>query len=150
MNLIKISSLAFITVAIAAACHSSKKSTSSSSTASSTPAASPAPTATVAAEPVAPAKSANGIFAPGNEELTAALTKYPDATLPVLTEGYAVYTGAACTGCHSPKNIYKRPLEKWPHIIDDMGQKASLTAAQKDALTKYVFAVKATQPPAAK
>lgn len=148
MNLIKISSLAIITVAVAAACHSSKKSTTSSSTASSTPA--PAATSTVAAGPAAPEKSSNGIYAPGNEELTAALTKYPDATLPVLAEGYAVYTGQACTGCHSPKNIYRRPLEKWPHIIDDMGQKASLTAAQKDALTKYVFAIKATQPPAAK
>jgi hypothetical protein len=145
MNLIKISSLAIITIAVAAACHSSKKSTSSSSTASSTPAA----TSTVAADPAAPAKSTNGIYAPGNEELTAALTKYPDATLPVLAEGYAVYTGDACTNCHKPKSIYRFPNEKWPHIIDDMAHKASITPAQKDALTKYVFSIKATQPPPA-
>jgi type IV secretory pathway VirB6-like protein len=149
MNLIKISSLAIITLAVAAACHSSKKSTTSSSTASSAPTATSAPS-TVAADPVAPAKSTNGIYAPGNGELTAAQAKYPDATLQVLSDGYAVYTGTACTGCHSPKNIYKRSLEKWPHIIDDMGKKASLTAVQKDALTKYVFAIKATQPAEAK
>jgi hypothetical protein len=149
MNLIKISSLAFITVLTVAACHSSKKSTTSSSTASSAPAPAPATTSTVAAGPVAPAKSSNGVYAPGNEELTAALTKYPDVTLPVLAEGYAVYTGEACTACHTPKGIYRKPLERWPAIIDDMAHKASLTASQKDALTKYVFSIKATQPPPA-
>ncbi|MBI3518526.1 MAG: hypothetical protein HY062_04110 [Bacteroidetes bacterium] len=130
-------------IVIIAACHSTKK----TATASSTPA--PAATATnPSATATAPAKPNKGINAPTDQELTAILTKYPDATLPVLTEGYQVYTGEACTACHSAKGIYRIPEREWPGIIDDMSKKAKITDSQKDALTKYVFAIKATQPTA--
>ena len=90
-------------------------------------------------------KSKNGIFAPGEEQVTAIQSKYPGATLAVLTEGHTIYTGT-CIGCHGAKSIYRIPEAKWPHIIDDMGEKAKLSATQKEALTKYIFAIKATQP----
>ncbi len=124
MTIIKISSFA-AAVLIIAACHSKKKA------AESTPA------------PVV--KSTTGIFAPGEEELTAIKTKFPDATLPVLTEGHSIYTGV-CTNCHGAKNIYKIPEERWQPVIDNMAKKAKITDSQKDALTKYVFSIKATQP----
>lgn len=139
MNILKFSSLAVITVAIAAACHSSKKSTTS------TASTAPATTATASA---APAKSTTGILPPTDEQLTAIKATHPDATLPVLTEGYNLYVGT-CTDCHGAKSIYRIPTEKWQPIIDNMAKKAKITDAQKDALSKYVFSVKATQPPPA-
>lgn len=134
MNILKFSTLAVITVAIAAACHSSKKSTTST--------ASTAPASTTTA------KSTTGILPPTDEQLTAIKATHPDATLPALTEGYNLYVGT-CTDCHGAKSIYRIPTEKWQPIIDNMAKKAKITDAQKDALSKYVFSVKATQPPPA-
>ncbi len=149
MTILKITSIASIALMIAA-CHSSKKSTTSA-TATAPPPATTAPP--VPPTPPAPAaKPSNGVFAPGNEQLTAIIGKYPDASLAVLADGYAVYTGQTCTGCHGPKDIYRRSVERWPAIIDDMAHKASITETQKDAVLKYVLSIKASQPsgPAAK
>jgi mono/diheme cytochrome c family protein len=82
---------------------------------------------------------------PGEAQLTAIKAKFPDATAQTLSEGYSIYTGA-CTNCHGQKNIFKRSEESWLHEIDVMSPKAKLTAAQKDALTKYILSMKATQP----
>ncbi|MES2763679.1 MAG: hypothetical protein V4677_15800 [Bacteroidota bacterium] len=142
----KITSLA-AAVLIIAACHSSKKASTATASTPPPPPTAPATPANPPAGPTLPPKSSKGIYEPGNEELTAVLTKFPDATLPVLKEGYLVYTGEACTGCHGAKGIYRIPEKEWPHIILDMGGKAKLTPTQIDALTKFVFAIKATQPP---
>jgi hypothetical protein len=95
--------------------------------------------------PPVPAKSRDGIFAPGTEELTAIQQRYKEVTLKTITEGYAIYTGA-CTDCHRAKSIYAIPKENWHAIVDDMAPGAKLTAAQKDAVYKYIIAIKATQP----
>lgn len=128
-----------LAVLIVAACSASKKAT--------TPTVSAPPAPAVPAAPVA--KAANGVFAPGNEELTAIQAKYKDVTMHTLTDGYAIYTGT-CTGCHGAKSIYKRPEDAWRGIIDDMALKAKITDVQKDAVYKYVMAIKATQPKEAK
>lgn len=129
------------TALIVVACHTTKKTETAATSTTTAPATAKAPEG-----PVAPAKASKGINAPGNEELAAILTKYPDATLPVLTEGYQVYTGEACTSCHGAKGIYRIPEHEWQGIIDNMSARAKLSASQKDALTKYVFSIKATQP----
>ena len=82
---------------------------------------------------------------PGDPQLTAIKTKYPDATMDKLNAGYGVYTGE-CTKCHKPKNLYKRKEEDLPGIIDKMAKKAKITDEQKDAVLKYALSVKATQP----
>jgi cytochrome c1 len=124
MTIFKIASFAAV-VLITAACHSKKKAAT--------------------AEPAPVVKSTTGIFAPGEEELTAIKARFPDATLSVLTEGHSIYTGT-CTNCHGAKSIYRISEDRWQPIIDDMAKKAKITDTQKDALTKYVFAIKATQP----
>ncbi|MBC7694945.1 MAG: hypothetical protein H7141_05790 [Burkholderiales bacterium] len=129
MTNFKITSFA-AAILIIAACHSKKKTTI---------------TTTTVASAATPAKSTTGIFEPGEEELMAVKTKFPDATLPILTEGHAIYTGV-CADCHKAKSIYRIPEEKWQGIIDRMAPKATISASQKDALTKYVFSIKATQP----
>ena len=122
MRILKITSI-LSAVLIIVAC-SSKKSTSTTVT--------PAPVATMS-------------IIPGEAELIAIKTKYPDATAAQLSEGHSIFTGA-CTNCHKAYNIFKRSEASWLHEIDDMSPKAMLTDAQKDALTKYILSMKATQP----
>ncbi len=127
---------------IFAACKTSKKNTTTTAATTETK------TANTTSTPMGPvvAKSPDGINAPGNEELVAIQLQYKDATLGQLEEGYAIYKQGACASCHGPKNIYKRPLENWKGIIDDMAMRAGIDDAKKDAVYKYVLAVKATQP----
>jgi hypothetical protein len=86
-----------------------------------------------------------GIKMPGDNEVAALLPRYSDVTIDKLKEGYFVYTGAACTGCHGAKNIQSRPTERWKGIIDKMSEMAKISESQRDAVYKYVLAVKATQ-----
>lgn len=91
-------------------------------------------------------KAENGVYEPGKEELTAIRAQYKDATLAQLKEGYVLYSQGACIKCHTPKNIYKRETSAWPGIIDRMAEKAKITAAEKDAVLKFVLAIKAAEP----
>ncbi|MCE3296071.1 MAG: hypothetical protein K0R65_1785 [Crocinitomicaceae bacterium] len=91
-------------------------------------------------------KPENGVYEPGQEELKAVKSQFKDATMAELKEGYALYAQGACTKCHTPKNIYKREVSEWPGIIDRMAEKAKITADEKDAVHKYVMAIKASQP----
>ncbi|MBC7865838.1 MAG: hypothetical protein IAF38_22885 [Bacteroidia bacterium] len=141
--------LTLITIAltIIAACGSTKKTTS---TVSATPVTTTTPNnSTSPTGPVlfaVPAKSADGIYAPGNEELTAIQSQYKEVTLDKLKEGYTLYTAGACIGCHGADNIYHHDAMQWKNIIDDMAIRANITEAQKDAVYKYVLSIKATQP----
>lgn len=127
--------LVISTIVIAVACHSNKKVTSSTVTTTNITTTN----ASVAAKPT------NGIYAPGTEELTAIQAQHPNVTLDKLREGYAIYAQGPCIQCHEAKNIYKRDVMQWKFIMDDMALKAKLTDAQKDAVYKYVLAIKATQ-----
>lgn len=127
MNHFKTVSLVLAIIAIAA-CSTTQKST----------------TSTDAISPFI-ANPATGAIPPGNNELTAIQAKYKDVTLQTLVDGHALYTGV-CTKCHSPKSIYRLQEAEWPLILDDMAKKAEITDTQKDAVNKYVLAIKATQP----
>jgi cytochrome c1 len=98
-------------------------------------------------ESAAPAvvKSTNGIYAPGEDELKAIQKTYPEVSLQTLTDGYQLYIGA-CTNCHPAKNIYTRTEEEWTHIVYDMARKSKMNSTQEDAVSKFVMAIKATQP----
>ncbi len=65
--------------------------------------------------------------------------------MQTLNDGFAVYNGP-CTNCHGKKNIFSRTEAEWQKAIDRMAPKAKITEEQKDALTKYVFAMKAARP----
>ncbi len=134
----KITKLITITIAVMliAACSSSKKVTTS--TVASTPASATTPTFSVA-------KSIDGIYPPGKEELSAIQLKHKDVTLEKLQEGYKIYTQGACINCHNAENIYAHTEDQWEGIIDDMAQKARISDPEKDAVYKYVLAIKATQ-----
>lgn len=134
MKTLKIVSLsAFLGLAIA--CGSSQ-----SNVAATTPPPPPPPAPTVAVE-----KPDNGVHEPTQKEYLAIQEKYINVSLDQLKEGYKIYSQGACINCHEAKNIYKRSDEKWGHILDDMAEKARLSDSEKDAVTKYVFAIKAGQ-----
>jgi mono/diheme cytochrome c family protein len=140
MNRIKITFL-FVSAVMLSACSSSKKSATA-------PAPAPAPTAATVTPYLPPPvmkKPVNGVFPPRNEQLTAIQATHPEVSMQTLTEGYKIYTGA-CTNCHHAKNIYSFPEDAWPAIMDDMAHRARISHAEKDAVYKYVLAIKATQP----
>lgn len=148
MRLTNISSLAAVTAAlIIAACGSSQKHTTAMAKDPAVPVAPPpVSTNTIPTEPPPPAvKPSSGIVPPTNAELAAIQGRYPDVTMQTLIDGHKLYTGV-CTNCHPAKSIYSRPEEMWPGLIDDMAMRSKLTNAQKDAVYKYVLAIKATQP----
>ena len=120
------------------ACNSSKKSTTSMSSNQTT--------ANAKEDLFSFSKLSNGDIPPRNEELIAIQTRYNDVTMAKLKEGHEIYTGSSCRSCHGVVNIYKHNETNWRKIIDDMATRAALTDLQKDAVYKYVLAVKATQP----
>lgn len=136
-----------ICIIIISSCHSTKKSTStSSSTATTITSTTVASNTTAPIGPIMAPKSSNGIYAPGNEELLAIQVQYKEVTLEKLKQGHAIYTAGACIKCHEAMNIYHFGETRWKDIIDDMAQKANMGDEQKDAVYKYVLAIKATQP----
>lgn len=144
MKLIQTSSFALMTFVIAF-CSPSKKATKSESPVT--------PVATAPVEnkgsfnigPGFPSKPADGVYAPGNEELTALQVKYKEVTLETLSAGHQIYT-TTCTNCHGPMNIYRYPEATWTSIMERMAPMAKLTEVEKDAVYKYVLSIKATQP----
>jgi hypothetical protein len=106
-----------------------------------TTSATPAPSNNMELPPPPP-----NTYAPGEAELLAVQSKYADATLVQLNEGYTIYTKGACTKCHEVENIYKFSETRWVKIINEMSIKAKLSADKKDVVLKYVMSVKATQP----
>jgi hypothetical protein len=79
---------------------------------------------------------------PMETQLTAAKTKYPDATTDQLQKGSTLYFGEPCTRCHSAKTITDFSAEELPGIIEHMAKKARISAEEKDALLKYVMGVR--------
>ncbi len=131
---------------IIVACSSRKKTTNTTATSTTTNTPTTTPTSTVSSGPIMVLKPNDGINIPGDQELAAIQIQHKDASLAQLKEGYDLYANTLCVVCHEAKNIYKRPTERWKDIIDDMAQRAKITESQKDAVYKYVLAIKATQP----
>ena|ERR1700751_1432854 len=76
-----------------------------------------------------------------NEQVNAAKTKFPDATMDALKKGHDIYYGT-CTNCHRAKKISDFSEEELPGIINNMASKAKISAEEKDAVLKYVIGVK--------
>ncbi|MBL7911333.1 MAG: hypothetical protein JNJ41_09795 [Bacteroidia bacterium] len=124
-----------------AACHTTKKNTTKTE-------ATPIPVATTATK-TEPAKTSfsnfSGSATPGEQQVNAIQMRNPGTTLEQLTKGHSIYTGE-CSSCHRVFSVYDYTQEAWPGIIDRMALKAGITNDQKDALSRYIFSMKATQP----
>lgn len=129
-----------LTALIIAACSSTRKNTTSAAASTGTAMAPTSTTSLVLLKP------ADGIYAPGNDELAAIQTQYKEVTLEQLQQGHRIYTQGACVGCHGTANIYQYGEAQWKTIMDDMAQRAEISETEKNAVYKYVLAIKATQP----
>ncbi len=126
---------------VIAGCHTVRKSSSSPAKSVDQPSVSdPAPS------PLILLKPETGVNMPGDAELKAIQLAYADITMEKLKEGYFIYNKGACINCHGAANIYQYGESAWKNIIDDMAEKAAISALQKDAVYKYVLSIKATQP----
>ena len=132
---------------LALACSSSK------STVSNVPSSLPTPTlptptlpeTIIPVQTTSVEKPDNGVHEPTEKEFIAVQQRYIFVSMDQLKKGYMIFSQGACINCHEPKNIYKRSEEKWANIIDEMSNLAKLTESEKDAVSKYVFAIKAGQ-----
>lgn len=118
------------------ACRSSKKTTNTAAS---------GPVTSIANTSPAVAKPANGIYEPGQEELAAIQVRFSDASLDQLKMGHIIYSLGACIQCHKAMNIYQRSEARWADILTDMAQRAGITAPQKEAVYRYILAVKAVK-----
>ena len=60
----------------------------------------------------------------------------------ILREGRSLFV-SRCIECHTlPIIWYYRPSD-WPGIIDEMAERSSLKAAERDAIVAYILAVRA-------
>jgi hypothetical protein len=89
--------------------------------------------------------SSTNSLVPGDAELKAIQVKYPDVNMQMLNDGYAIYTGP-CTKCHRQKKLFKRTEEEWLKSVDKMAPKSKISLSQKDALWKYILAMRAARP----
>lgn len=64
----------------------------------------------------------------------------------LLEHGRQLYAGP-CTACHSPEPISQYSSAEWHRIMADMGDRAKLSAADREAVLAYVLAVHAAPPP---
>lgn len=124
------------------ACHTSKKTANTTASAPITPLTPVTPSSTTSP---AVSKPANGIYEPGPEELSALQARFSDANLDQLKMGHMIYSMGACIQCHKAMNIYQRSEAQWAGILADMAKRAGITAAQEDAVYKYILAVKAVR-----
>lgn len=132
---------------LASACTTTKKNAATAAPATAATSTIPAaPVNTIAATVPAKPRSTDGLYPPGDEELTAIRAKHPETTLNQLNEGYILYTMGPCIKCHKAFSIYKRDEQSWKHIIDDMAMRAMMPPAQKESVYKFVLSIKATQP----
>lgn len=83
-------------------------------------------------------------YKPKIEDVNTLNGKYSEQELAVIKQGFAIYTNE-CTKCHGEKNILSFNESEWANIIDDMAPKAKLNSTQKEAVSKYILAIKAMQ-----
>lgn len=89
----------------------------------------------------APGVAAAPIPEPTETHVTAAQTRFPGVTLTVLKKGREIYNGP-CMGCHGDAGIMRRDDKQWEDVLNAMAPKARLSPEDKDAVWKYIMAVR--------
>jgi hypothetical protein len=50
-----------------------------------------------------------------------------------------------CIECHTLPPLWHYSVEDWPNIVNNMSHRASLKAAERDAIVAYILAVRSIQ-----
>jgi len=98
--------------------------------------------AAAAAAALAAALPACGIDVPRATPLDAerAAQARPGATLADLDRGRAAYL-SKCTSCHRPIAPRSIAGAQWPQHVDEMRERAHLSAAERDAILLYLTTI---------
>ena len=78
---------------------------------------------------------------PGEPQLAAAKTRFPDVTVEQLKQGHGIFYGA-CTKCHNPKDISGYTEVELSQVLDKMAVKAKLNSTQKEDVWKYMITLR--------
>lgn len=76
------------------------------------------------------------------EEMRAASVKWPGVTEAQLTEGRQLFVDH-CNKCHGYPDVNAKEEGEWPHILDEMAEKAKLDGGQKKKVLYFVLASRA-------
>ncbi len=90
------------------------------------------------AAPAPGALSANSV--------TWASTRWPGVTATSLSRGHDLFL-ANCDQCHGYPDLVAIADERWPGIVEKMGNKAHLSAEEKEAVLHFVLASRSEQAP---
>jgi cytochrome c1 len=61
--------------------------------------------------------------------------------LATLQKGRALFAHR-CIQCHTAPSIWYYRIEDWPGIVNSMAHRASLKAAEREAIISYILAVR--------
>jgi hypothetical protein len=61
--------------------------------------------------------------------------------IAMLREGRALFVHR-CIECHTLPAFWRYSAEDWPDIVNSMSHRASLRAAERDAIVAYILAVR--------
>ena len=64
-----------------------------------------------------------------------------DVADPAVGHGKELYT-ANCNKCHGYPDPHLFADDKWPHTVEEMGEKAKLAPADRQAVLQYILAAK--------
>jgi hypothetical protein len=78
--------------------------------------------------------------------VTAASSRWPGVTASSLSRGHDLFL-ANCDQCHGYPDLTAIAEERWPGILEKMGDKAHLSAEEKDAVLHFVLASRSEQAP---
>jgi cytochrome c5 len=81
---------------------------------------------------------------PTDKQFAAAKARFPDVTMDQLKKGQNLYS-TACTKCHGAKDVTPYTEDKLSAIMDNMAEKAQLSADEKTAVWRYAIAVRSAK-----
>lgn len=89
------------------------------------------------------AGAAPGTIAPG--AVQAAQSRWPDASAATLEQGRQLFLGR-CNACHDYPDRAAIAAERWPAIVEGMGAKAHLEAADRALVLRFILATRVEAP----
>ena len=81
---------------------------------------------------------------PVTAQMVTASARNQDVNLSTLRQGRTFFVHR-CIECHTLPAIWKYSREDWPRMVNDMSHRASLKAAERDAVIAYILAVRARE-----
>ncbi len=83
---------------------------------------------------------ASAIPVPTEQDTEVGLRTYPGLTTEELNHGRKLYV-AKCAGCHTLFLPSDRPAAAWPMLVEQMSERASLTASDRGSIERYLATI---------